>query len=321
MKKLKLEPKFCVICDKELTHEQSRLNRNTCGKECGYIYSGLKLSGRSTVKKIPLKCAYCGSDFKVYPSAVKIYSTRKHIRKYCTKVCEGLDRTGENNSNYKEFAPQFCIICNKQLTKKQIILKVKTCSYKCGYANRDQKGEKGSTWKDVDPMSCPICNKSLTHSQIISNHKTCGSVCGYKLASKTMEKRCNTPKAIFKMSDRMKKLWKTEEFQKKMAKSTWIRPTKPEKYIINVLNKLFPNEYKYVGDFQFFLGGKNPDFMNINGQKKLIEMFGDYWHKDENPKHRIDHFKRYGFDTLVIWQKELKNERVLIDTLKNFHNK
>ncbi len=67
--------------------------------------------------------------------------------------------------------------------------------------------------------------------------------------------------------------------------------------------------------------GKSPDFVNINGQKKLIELFGDYWHskkitgKDETMEvnDRVNLFKQYGWDTLIIWEKELKN----IDNLKN----
>ena len=89
---------------------------------------------------------------------------------------------------------------------------------------------------------------------------------------------------------------------------------------------MFPDEYNFVGDFQFFLGGKNPDFMNVNGKKQLIEIFGDYWHseekigkpKDEHVKDRIDHFKQYGFDTLIIWEHELKNKKKLERNIISF---
>lgn len=86
-----------------------------------------------------------------------------------------------------------------------------------------------------------------------------------------------------------------------------LKPNKLELLFNDLLQEMFPNEWKYVGDFQFFLGGKNPDFMNVNGKKKLIELFGDYWHQGEDPKDRINHFKQYGFDTLVLWESEIKN--------------
>lgn len=71
------------------------------------------------------------------------------------------------------------------------------------------------------------------------------------------------------------------------------------------------NEWKFTGDFSFMINGKNPDFTNINGQKKLIELFGDYWHKDDNPQDRIDVFKPFGWDTLIIWERELKDIKQL----------
>jgi len=54
------------------------------------------------------------------------------------------------------------------------------------------------------------------------------------------------------------------------------RPTIPELRLDDILQKHFPNSYKYTGNREFVIGGKNPDFVNINGQKKLIEMYGDY---------------------------------------------
>ena len=117
-------------------------------------------------------------------------------------------------------------------------------------------------------------------------------------------------------------MWKRSEYQRKQYKAKNVKPNKPEIKLSNLLNKLFPNEYKYVGDFQFFLGGKNPDFMNVNGQKKLIELYGDYWHRNADPQNRIDHFKQYGFDTLVIWEQELKKSRLqLRRRLKEFHRR
>ena len=106
-----------------------------------------------------------------------------------------------------------------------------------------------------------------------------------------------------------------ERLVKAIMKGWQKRPNKPERLLIKFLNQIFPDEFKYVGDGQLILGGKCPDFLNINGKKKLIELFGDYWHSKERtgiePKEherkRIEHFKRFGFDTLIIWEHELKD--------------
>ena len=105
----------------------------------------------------------------------------------------------------------------------------------------------------------------------------------------------------------MKDMWKDPKYIEKIQKGRALRPNKPETLILNLLNELFPNEWKYTGDFSFMINGKNPDFTNINGQKKLIEFFGDYHHKGENPEDRKNIFKESGWRTLIIWEHDLKD--------------
>lgn len=60
--------------------------------------------------------------------------------------------------------------------------------------------------------------------------------------------------------------------------------------------------------------------------KKVIEFFGEYYHgekktgrnKEQEEKLRIDHFRKYGFDCLVIWGSELKDFTLLKGKIKNF---
>ena len=119
------------------------------------------------------------------------------------------------------------------------------------------------------------------------------------------------------------KRWRNEDYRnrtlKSMLQAIQIKPNQQEKALEIILNNIYPNEYKYVGNGQFVLGGKCPDFMNINGKKKLIEMFGDYWHRNDNPQNRINYFKQYGFDTLIIWERELKNLKMVKEKLLNFN--
>jgi hypothetical protein len=66
------------------------------------------------------------------------------------------------------------------------------------------------------------------------------------------------------------------------------------------------------------VAGKCPDFVNVNGQKKIIELFGDYWHRGQNPQDRIDVFKPFGYETLVIWQRELEDLKSLRHKIFDF---
>ena len=99
------------------------------------------------------------------------------------------------------------------------------------------------------------------------------------------------------------------------------KPTQLEKDITNIVQNLLPKEYKYNGNFELgiTIGGKIPDFVNINGKKKAIDAFGDYWHEGEDPQIRIDLFKEYGWDLLVIWQHELKDKDAVIQKILKFH--
>ena len=113
----------------------------------------------------------------------------------------------------------------------------------------------------------------------------------------------------------------TEEHLKNILKGNNIKPNKAERQLDVLLNYYLPNEYRYVGNGDFILGGKCPDFLNVNGKKKLIELYGDYWHRNHNPQNRIAHFKKFGFDTLIIWGHELKNSLELIPKLLEFNER
>ncbi len=104
----------------------------------------------------------------------------------------------------------------------------------------------------------------------------------------------------------------------KLIKSLNIRPNKTEMKFNNILDELQPNEWKYVGDGQLIIGNKCPDFANINGKKKLIELYGDYWHRGQNSEDRKKIFRKFGYDTLVIWEHELNNLEILKNKIEAF---
>lgn len=127
-----------------------------------------------------------------------------------------------------------------------------------------------------------------------------------------------------KISRASKERMSSEEHLKKLAISMNLKPNKKEKSLNSILSIFFPNEYKFVRDFKLFINRGCPDFCNINGQRKLIELFGEYWHNPiefpdkETEEDRINRFKMFGYDTLVIWENDLKNINV-IKTLIEYH--
>lgn len=89
------------------------------------------------------------------------------------------------------------------------------------------------------------------------------------------------------------------------------KPNKLEQRYIVLLEEHYPGEWVYTGNGEKvnIIGGKIPDFTHKTC-KKIIELYGDYWHQGDDPSERIDHFAQYGYHTLVLWESE-KHERVL----------
>lgn len=125
-----------------------------------------------------------------------------------------------------------------------------------------------------------------------------------------------------KMGKIHKRVWQDKEFRERTVKAilegSHIKPNKPELAILSMLNEVAPKEWKYVGDGQLIIAGKNPDFVNVNGKKQLIECYGVHWHRNHNPQDRIDLFSKFGYSTLIIWESELKNQDKVIVKIKAF---
>jgi very-short-patch-repair endonuclease len=90
-----------------------------------------------------------------------------------------------------------------------------------------------------------------------------------------------------------------------------------EKKLLRDLNKLYPQQWVFVGDGSMIVNGKNPDFYNAD-KNLLIELFGDYWHQNDDPQERINLFREKGYNTLVLWEHELKNKTALRETIIDF---
>lgn len=88
--------------------------------------------------------------------------------------------------------------------------------------------------------------------------------------------------------------------------------------MLNLLNKLYPEQWEYTGNFDFIINGCCPDFTNINGQKKLIEIYGDYWHAGQDPENRKSTFRELGYETLIFWESELSDVDFVLFQLEEF---
>ena len=162
--------------------------------------------------------------------------------------------------------------------------------------------------------TCCVC-KNKRHVSKSAEHKRKIGL-GNKGKVRTAEM-----KATYRRVNKTHLLWQDPEYRKKQLKSLKkmlsrkkVLPNKPETFLIELLQKLFPDQWKYVGDFKQWINGKNPDFIHVE-QKKIIEMFGDYWHgerkigisNEQHEQERINVFAKEGYETLIIWEHELNH--------------
>lgn len=93
--------------------------------------------------------------------------------------------------------------------------------------------------------------------------------------------------------------------------------TYPE-HVFEQICKDYNLPYKYTGDGSFWIGRNpsiNPDFVDCNGGKVAIEIFGDYWHSPllryniaypQTFKGREKLLKKYGWKLIVFWESDLR---------------
>lgn len=119
---------------------------------------------------------------------------------------------------------------------------------------------------------------------------------------------------------------------KRLSKETRLRMSKAFKHKKVKTHHTYPEHvfeqickdcdlpYKYTGDGSFWIGRNpsiNPDFVDCNGGKTAIEIFGDYWHSPllrhnisypQTLKGREKLLKKYGWKLIVLWESDLRRE-------------
>lgn len=203
----------------------------------------------------------------------------------------------------------------ENLFKVIITSKKRYCSNCCGSKGKISSSyRKDKTWEEIYGVERTKEKRDNFKKKFPREIR----ICAYKNCKNTFECRIDYKKKYCSYGC----YWKAD----------YVCPNKLEIFLNELLQNLFPDEYKFVGNGEFILAGRCPDFVNINGQKKIIELFGHYWHGEEfrsqyqndflsNEQHeqqRINHFAKYGYQTLIIWEYELKNENMILNRIKEF---
>ncbi len=201
---------------------------------------------------------------------------------------------------------------------KNHIIKVKPIKVKidilCSYGCEKKAKYYFST---ANKYCCSESKNSCEECKKINKHKNKNTNVG-KIAWNKGKVGFISENGIISKRNKMLYKWREFSFIQKQIKSRIISPNKPEKIILSILNDLYPLEWKFTGDFTFWVDGKNPDFL-CKDKNLIIEHFGEYYHKGENPKERQNIFKKNGYESLVIWESELRDVEKVKRRIKEFY--
>jgi G:T-mismatch repair DNA endonuclease (very short patch repair protein) len=83
---------------------------------------------------------------------------------------------------------------------------------------------------------------------------------------------------------------------------------KPETKMYDFLRN---KNFIYTGNRSYWVNfknghHKNPDFIDQVSQI-AVEVYGDYWHKDDNPQDLIDLYRQVGWECVVVWEHEIND--------------
>lgn len=242
------------------------------------------------------KCLECKKNFNVYPSRIK-----KGRGKYCSHNCQW------NSEIWKEN------ISKAHMGKKS--------HYEVW--NKGKKGVQKHTTKTKKRISRTM--KIKIEKGIIIPHnrgKTYEDEYGLVKSQEMKENKRKYAKEKWKNLDFKEKILKT------MLKGLLKKPNKKEQFLDLIIQSNFSNQFVY--NTKTILNGHAPDWVNINGEKKVILFNGIYWHLEKFQKKNPNYTKQdeenrlnkpyeeIGFKVIHIWEDELKNPQNIILKIKNF---
>lgn len=119
-----------------------------------------------------------------------------------------------------------------------------------------------------------------------------------------------TPETRQKLSASSRANWQNPDYRKKALEARQMSPNKLEQSLIPTMESL---GFRYTGNGSFWVhdptGSHNPDFKQT-GKRRVVEIWGNYWHRDQDPQEAIQWYATHGFQCLVIWESDLTDQPI-----------
>lgn len=297
MSKVKVKCDNCGKIIERIPYLIKRSKHHFCDIKCHGEWQSKNIKGNKspTYKggKIKVKCAICGKLIERFPSKVK--TTKHHFCRECFK-----------QKRKAKKVKVLCDNCGKIIEKEPNEIrrrKLHFCNLTCWgeWISRELSGDKSPNYRKVE-VRCDNCGKTILKIPIELRRR--------KIKHHFCDRKCNGE-------------WKSKDkkWRKHLLKigSDIRSPTKPERIFEEICEK---NDlpFRYVGDGQLWIGKSkklNPDFVECNGKKIVVEIFGDYWHSplfNRNMKeqgtlaYRKRHYKKSKWISIFIWESDLLRE-------------
>ena len=261
-----------------------------------------------------VKCEVCGRNFKVISSRVK---TAKFCSRKCTSKWRSQTYKGKGNPRYgchlsKETKHKISNGNRKlKVSKKQLILL---------YWKRNLSTSKIADMFSVNSETVRNRMVKLGIKRRLPSHANDGKKFSDKHRNNIAQARLRN--------------WKDPKYRTMITSRVWKacrkRPTKLEQKFMDIINK-WNLPFRYCGNGKVVIDGKSPDFISTNGEKKLIEVFGEVFHNPnktfmscisyhQTEHGRIEFFKQHGYDCIVLWEHEINSstEQELVEKIRQF---
>ena len=247
--------------------------------------------------KIKRKCLICGAIFSRY------IGNSGNSGNYCSPACWGIARRGTSCSKKikEKMSDSTKIQMNRPGIKKRIGKQSKKRWGNPEYRKKMIEAQKAAQNRpEMKKRKSELMKKRLS----IPENK--------RMIYEAQKIAVSNPEHRKRNSERMKKSWQDPEYVEKALKGINKRPTYPEK----VFNEMTPDAIRYTGNRAWWRkldDGKhhNPDF-KVTGQDKVIEIYGDYWHRNDDPQELIDLYKQAGLGCLIFWEHEIYNQQEMV---------
>jgi len=289
----------CKVGDKNSNFNNGEKLKDAWARGC---YSSRDVTGSKNPnyknRLEQMECDFCGILFPGYPSQHQ----GEHV--FCTSSCASKYRLKHST----KIRPGVKGYKHSQETKEKIRESRKNLSAetlkKMSEAQRGRKHSEETLKKMSEAHSG---KKNHNYGKPMSEKQK-------RVLSELAKRRCST----LQWKEKMEEIWK----KRRVPKSY----TLPERIFIEMCEK-HNLPFRYTGDGSFWIKNLNPDFVDCNGQKIAVEVFGDYWHSPLLNK-KIKYYQtydgrkkileKYGWKLVVLWESDLKRhdaEEFVLDTL------